>query len=50
MAVMEMLQQLRAAGSTLFLVTHNPDYARLYRALGGSFYGRIVELGETADS
>ncbi len=43
-AVMELLQQLHANGSTLFLVTHNPEYALRSERSVDLFDGRIVDL------
>ena len=43
-AVMDLLQQLHANGSTLFLVTHNPEYARRSQRSIDLFDGQIVEF------
>ena len=45
-AVMELLEQLHANGSTLFLVTHNPEYARRSQRSIDLFDGQIVEFPE----
>lgn len=41
-AVMDLLQELHASGSTLFLVTHNPEYARRSQRSVHLFDGKIV--------
>jgi putative ABC transport system ATP-binding protein len=47
-AVMKLLSDLHAAGSTLIMVTHDPAYARLATRTVSLFDGRIVE--ETGSS
>jgi putative ABC transport system ATP-binding protein len=46
--VMRMLCELHAAGSTLCLATHNPDYIALAPRHIYLFDGRIVEGGVTS--
>jgi putative ABC transport system ATP-binding protein len=42
-AVMEILRDIHAAGATIAMVTHNPDYARQAERRVSLFDGRIVE-------
>ena len=42
-AVMDLLCNMHAAGSTIIMVTHNPDYARKATRVVHLFDGRIVE-------
>jgi putative ABC transport system ATP-binding protein len=42
-AVMQLLQELHQKGATLFLVTHNPDYAVRSQRTVPLFDGKIVE-------
>lgn len=42
-AVMDLLDELHAAGSTICMVTHNRDYARRARRAIHLFDGRVVE-------
>jgi putative ABC transport system ATP-binding protein len=41
--VMELLRNLHAAGATICMVTHNPDYARMATRVVHLFDGRVVE-------
>ncbi len=42
-AVMELLHELHGAGTTIVMVTHNPDYARQAQRTIQLFDGRVVE-------
>ena len=42
-AVMSLLRELHAAGSTICMVTHDPNYAKLATRTVTLFDGRIVE-------
>ena len=42
-AVMELLEQMHDKGSTIIMVTHNPDYARKATRVVHLFDGRVVE-------
>ena len=42
-AVMGLLRELHAAGATICMVTHNPDYARKATRVVHLFDGRVVE-------
>jgi putative ABC transport system ATP-binding protein len=42
-AVMALLRDLHAAGTTIIMVTHNPDYARQASRIVHLFDGRVVE-------
>ena len=42
-AVMELLEELHAKGTTICMVTHNPDYARKATRVIHLFDGRVVE-------
>ncbi|MDQ3365748.1 MAG: ABC transporter ATP-binding protein [Myxococcota bacterium] len=42
-AVMELLCQMHASGSTIIMVTHNPDYATKATRIVHLFDGRVVE-------
>src|SRR3569623_9444 len=47
-AVMELLEELHAAGATICMVTHNPDYAKKASRIVHLFDGRIVEDRKSA--
>jgi putative ABC transport system ATP-binding protein len=47
-AVMELLEELHAAGATICMVTHNPDYAKKASRIVHLFDGRVVEDRKSA--
>jgi putative ABC transport system ATP-binding protein len=47
-AVMELLEELHAAGATICMVTHNPDYAKKASRVIHLFDGRVVEDRKSA--
>jgi putative ABC transport system ATP-binding protein len=47
-AVMELLEELHKAGSTIVMVTHDPSYARLATRTVTLFDGRVVEETQQA--
>ena len=47
-AVMALLRELHAAGATICMVTHNPDYARQATRSINLFDGRVVDETRTA--